>query len=503
MINADYATLESLYLPIRTIKGKVECYERSTAPAAINVNADDNLKSIEITKEHEQGKFFGFGISQKAVIEILGRGFELGAADTFRVSFNAHSKQPYYSTLPPFFLDNVTKDEVTGDLKITAYDVLYSASAHTVEELELVAPFSLLTVIEACAALIGASGVNIDGVYDGAFRLGTTFSIINANENYSIRALLDAIAEVSQTIYFIDVNNNLTFKSLNSKMGYSFSIDKAKYFELKKEETITLSNLAHITELGENYEMGTGEGATQYLRENPFLEPLAGAKIGTLFEEGLDALQATNNAITPYNIKWRGSFLLEIGDCIEIIQKDDTAITAFYLNDTINYNGAFTSSMQYTYQEQEKENTVATTLGEALNLTRARVDKVNKKIELLAAEVKESGDYYETLIEQIPEEVKITVKQELKEEGAEKVITNTGYTFDEEGLTIEKSGSDIKTTISEDGMQVFKQEEEVLTANNEGVKATDLHARTYIWIGANSRLEDYGYGRTGCFYVGG
>ncbi|MBE6782978.1 MAG: hypothetical protein E7536_03085 [Ruminococcaceae bacterium] len=64
-------------------------------------------------------------------------------------------------------------------------------------------------------------------------------------------------------------------------------------------------------------------------------------------------------------------------------------------------------------------------------------------------------------------------------------------------------GKEIKTQITEDGMTVYKNDEEVLVANNEGVKAEDLHATTYLIIGTNSRFEDYGNGRTGCFWIGG
>ena len=51
-------------------------------------------------------------------------------------------------------------------------------------------------------------------------------------------------------------------------------------------------------------------------------------------------------------------------------------------------------------------------------------------------------------------------------------------------------------------MKVKKNDEEVLTANNEGVKAIDLHATTFLIIGEYSRLEDFGGNRTGCFWIG-
>lgn len=55
-------------------------------------------------------------------------------------------------------------------------------------------------------------------------------------------------------------------------------------------------------------------------------------------------------------------------------------------------------------------------------------------------------------------------------------------------------------------MYVTRSEEEILTANNEGVNAINLTARQYLIIGKNSRIEDYTNGtdgnRTACFYIG-
>jgi hypothetical protein len=100
------------------------------------------------------------------------------------------------------------------------------------------------------------------------------------------------------------------------------------------------------------------------------------------------------------------------------------------------------------------------------------------------------------------EDLTIAIQKELSTNGAEKVITSTGFRFDEEGLTIDKSGSELHTQITEDGMTVYRNDVEMLVANNVGVNATNLHATTYLIIGGNSRFEDYGSGRTGCFWIG-
>ncbi len=100
------------------------------------------------------------------------------------------------------------------------------------------------------------------------------------------------------------------------------------------------------------------------------------------------------------------------------------------------------------------------------------------------------------------EDVQLQIKKEL-ENGTNKVKTTTGFTFNEEGLTVNKDDSEMKTQITEDGMKVYKNDDEMLTANNTGVKAVNLHASTYLIIGNNSRFEDMGNNRTACFWIGG
>lgn len=103
------------------------------------------------------------------------------------------------------------------------------------------------------------------------------------------------------------------------------------------------------------------------------------------------------------------------------------------------------------------------------------------------------------------EAVRVEIEKEISD-GVDRVVTKTGYVFDEDGLLISKEGEEIKNKLDNTGMYVKKQNEEILTANKDGVKATDLHAKTFLIIGAGngrSRFEDYGADRTACFWIGG
>ena len=101
-------------------------------------------------------------------------------------------------------------------------------------------------------------------------------------------------------------------------------------------------------------------------------------------------------------------------------------------------------------------------------------------------------------------DVKLEIQKEMSK-GANKVSTSTGFTFDENGLNVSKSDSEMRTQITEDGMKIYKNDDIMLTANNQGVDAKNLHATTYLIIGGNSRMEDFienGSKRTAIFWIG-
>lgn len=109
------------------------------------------------------------------------------------------------------------------------------------------------------------------------------------------------------------------------------------------------------------------------------------------------------------------------------------------------------------------------------------------------------------------DQVNIAIQQMLNQydkdnpDSVEQVETTTGYRFDADGLSISKSGEEMTNLIDNTGMYVQRNGDNILAANDIGVEALNLHAKTYLIIGADggrSRLEDYGVDRTGVFWVG-
>ena len=92
--------------------------------------------------------------------------------------------------------------------------------------------------------------------------------------------------------------------------------------------------------------------------------------------------------------------------------------------------------------------------------------------------------------------------ESMRQNGTGKVKTNVGYTFDDKGLQITRSDSDMANLLDHTGMYVRRNGQTLLQANNQGVQARDVSVGNYLIIGDNARIEDYSGDRTACFYIG-
>lgn len=526
--------------PVRQITAKAELYNGS-ALTNIFWHAD-YLKSFDVERVGE-GKFFGYGICQKANIKLIdvNRIFNITTANSFKCYLGANAD--YITPFPIFYVTEVNRDENTGELSVTAYDALNKAAAHTVGEVDIPTAtedsegYNIYTIALACANHLGIAAIELVNVGDDSFN---TFYDEGANLDgaESIREVFNAIAEATQTIYYLNAAGALVFKRLDKDGEAAAALTKDVYFTLDSKTNRRLSTITSATELGDNVTASIDAiGSTQYVRDNPFWE--LREDIAEILEAAIDAIGGLT--INQFNCSWRGNYLVEIGDKLALTTKDGGTVYSYLLNDKVSYNGGYSQVTEWSYEDNEEETASnANTLGEVLKQTFAKVDKANKQIDIVASEAaankeaiaaiqvntdsinstvqnmeKNTTDALEgvttdlaTLTNRVnatmtSEEVKLEVQSQLEENGTTKVITSTGFTFDEVGLTVSKENSEMSTTITEDGMTVYKDNEEMLVANNQGVNAVNLHATTYLIIGTNSRLEDYDGSRTGCFWIGG
>lgn len=531
MINTDVIYSNMIDSPVRKFTGRVELYEGSTL--TLTCGCHDHLKDFSIERLGEDGKFFGFGICQKMNVHLIDKNREIFPQAGMIVEVVFGIEEDYMYPFPKFYITETHRDEKTNELSITAYDSLYAATAFFYSELELQAPYTLKILAAVIAAHLGLP-LNIDSAVEDRFaRVYPRGGNFEGDEN--LRTVLNAIAEATQTVFYVNHDWELTFKQLDRDGDAVLDITKDKYFALDSGANRRLQRITSTTELGDNVTAATTMmGSTQYIRDNPLLE--GREDIATILNTAIAGIG--NMTINTFDCDWRGNFLLEIGDKFNLTTKDGGVVHSYLLNDTLIYDGVLSQHSLWNYTDNSMETAAnPTSLGDALNHTFARVDKIDKRIDLVASESTATSEkisqltlttdeinasvsslqsnvnmnmenvnrqfdevYNELTSKMTSEEAELLISQRLST-GLSSITTTTGFTFNADGLTVSKSNSSITTQITEDGMRVYRNADEVLRADNEGVIAEDLHATTYLMIGLNSRFEDYNDTRTACFWV--
>ena len=573
--------------PVRKIDLDVALYDGATF--VVRLEPDTALQELTIERVGEDSKFFGFGICQKINVKAIDVDKELDITTNYRLKIRytyAPDPNSYISQQigPDFYVTRVIRDELTNALSITAYDRLYWASNHTVSELGERTNFTLSSYATSCAGLIGVSSVEFRNIEPSDPSLIHTYAQANFTGTESIRDALDDIAEATQSIYWLNSQNELVFSRPNRDGLADLTINKSNYIDLDSSDNRRLSTIAHVTALGDNISATTGQtGTTQYIRDNAFWSLVDGTTLGGYLDEAIEAVG--NMTINQFDCSWRGDIRMEPGDKINLINKENETVTSYLFDDILTYSGILSQESAWSYNEDTTESaTNSSSLGEVLKNTAATVDKVNQEITLVVKQTQQIssqvtqvtksmdqlegqvGDLAETtggfkgqindmqtevdnavqtvttvqsqmsqlqlnvdgisakvydnqtniddmgvVISEINQkvdagisatDVEIMIKESLYD-GVQEVTTETGYTFDKDGLTISKSDSDLSTQITENGLTINRKNDTVLTVNDVGVEARNLHATTYLIIGLNSRFEDYNNKtRTGCFWIG-
>ena len=144
--------------------------------------------------------------------------------------------------------------------------------------------------------------------------------------------------------------------------------------------------------------------------------------------------------------------------------------------------------------------------------TQGRVTSLELDLEGIRSRVSQQQSLTEgvqrslTTLEQSANDVSIHV-QKILDNGVDGIKTGMGYTFDDNGIHIDREGSGIENKLDHTGMYVSKSGENVLQATADGVKAIDITVKNYLIVGSHARFEDYTDGlsrnRTACFYLEG
>ena len=419
---------------------EISCYIEMNLEDTYEILRKEQIYNWKIERNAEDSKFFGTGVCQKMTLETIMTNFSSQVRTINPVS----GVSGFTFSTPLFYITEVIQDEVANKITYTAYDGLYFATLHKIKEANLPSTYTIKELAEKAVALIPElSGVDTSS-------LNLPFTSANLSGEETCREIFDDIAEATQTNYYVNSENILCFKRMNTIV--SVNVPKTAYFEATTGAVYVLKTIMSVTELGDNASSTatgspdvSGIEVTQYVRENCFYTQLKDTQIKNALQYAIN--NVGNSYLYEYSIKWRGITATEPFDIISFANKDGLYVEAVLFNDTISYNGGLIEQSSWSYKAQD-ETEESSGIGERINNTFARVNKVDNTVKIHAGLI-----------------------NNLQEEYAELNVTVDGI-----NTKVQKNTGDISTlnqTATEINTQVQKNTGDISTLNQT---ATELRS---------------------------
>ena len=419
---------------------EISCYIEMNLEDSYEILRNKQIYNWKIERNAEDSKFFGTGVCQKMTLETIMTNFSSQVRTINPVS----GVSGFTFSTPLFYITEVIQDEVANKITYTGYDGLYFATQHKIKEANLPSTYTIKELAEKAVALIPElSGVDTSS-------LNLPFTSANLSGEETCREIFDDIAEATQTNYYVNSENILCFKRMNTIV--SVNVPKTAYFEATTGAAYVLKTIMSVTELGDNASATatgspdvSGIEVTQYVRENCFYTQLKDTQLKNALQYAIN--NVGNSYLYEYSIKWRGITATEPFDIISFANRDGVYVETVLFNDTISYNGGLVEQSSWSYKAQD-ETEESSGIGERINNTFARVNKVDNTVKIHAGLI-----------------------NNLQEEYAELNVTVDGI-----NTKVQKNSGDISTlnqTATEINTQVQKNTGDISTLNQT---ATELRS---------------------------
>ena len=278
-----------------------------------------------------------------------------------------------------YYVDGAVRNAYT--VEVVGTDVIaHTLAQYTAADVTIATPCTL----QQYAAAIAAKG-GVTAAFDAGLCNNLTYTATNTPNLAGTEKLPDLLAQIAQATgsgCFADASGNLRFRALTGAAVKTISGDT--YFDFSVSGQKAIAKITSATDANDNVSAGTDDGLNLVLRDNAFL--VNRDDLGAC----LDALLAQLNGlgVASYTLDWRGDPALEPGDLVSVSLDDaSNPITIPYLGESVTYAGGFNATATFDLPDAENPEAAPSSLGEALNQTRIRVDKAEKRIESLVQEI--------------------------------------------------------------------------------------------------------------------
>lgn len=431
-------------------------------------------RSIDIEIMNTEGQYSDYSFTNAKIELHLMYHMESGTADI---------QMGFFTVLTPETPGNI--------ITITANDDMYLADKEYDTSLSYPATLSEIYT-DAC----DRCGIH----YESDSFLNNDYEVLAKPSGYTYRQIIGMVAMIAGGNARINRSGNMEILTYNFNDPADHEFDE--WFELSvSTDDITITGVcAKASEVvdGEiitNKILSGEDGYVIYLNDNPMIE----GKEATVVESLHDVF--VGKTIRQFSGEHTAYPLAEFMDTAKIIDRNGN--TYFSVITDIDFTFFSSTNFSNSASSEMRVNSTFDATKDAIKLVEAerneRIAQITKTEEGLRFDVAQLSQ--QVAMTMTADQVRIAISEAVGDINS--VTTETGYTFDKDGLRIKKNGEEIENLLDNTGMYVNRDDENILTANNEGVSAINVSIRKYLIIGKNSRLEDYESTRTACFWIGG
>lgn len=428
------------------------------------------------------------------------------------------------------------KQEDTNSYKIICYDkMLYSMKDY--EALPITYPITIKNYLSAICIKIGLTFANSSDTfanYDKEIPNELYLSNDGTPLGYTFRDVLDELAQVTASTICINNNDELEIRYITNTND-TIDEEYLKNINVNFGEQYGPINTIVLSRSG-------GSDNIYYpttLPENPIEIKISDNQImnGNDRSDYLVDIYNVLNGLTYYTNDFASTGICYYDLCDRYnISIGSNTYSCIMLNDEVKRTKGLIENIHTELPEKSvTDYKKSDTTDRKINQAYIIVNKQNQTIEALTSTVqtidtRENNNYQQLLSKfddytptsdfidlensvtqlQTDTYTKTEINTKLTDGSVTMVSTTTG-TFDENGLTIEKTNAKTKGRFNEVGMEIMdatgSSEEELLFAgydnnlNETIVRTKNINVTKYLSIGTHSRIEDY-EGGTGIFYVG-
>ena len=428
------------------------------------------------------------------------------------------------------------KQEDTNSYKIICYDkMLYSMVDYV--NIGVTYPITIRNYISAICTHLGLTFANSSDTfanYDKEIPNELYLSSDGTSLDYTFRDVLDELAEVTASTICINDDDELEIRYITSTND-TIDEEYLKDINVNFGEKFGPVNVIVLNR-------SAGSDNVYYptvLPQSPYELKISDNQImnGNNRSDFLPDIYTVLNGLEYYTNDFTSTGICYYDLCDRYnVTIGENTYSCVMFNDEVNVTQGLEEHI-YTDlpEETETDYKKADTTDRKINQAYIIVNKQNQQIEAVTSTVstidmRENNNYQELLSKfddympvsdfvdlensvtqlQTDTYTKTEVNTKLTDGSVTMVSTTTG-TFDENGLTIEKTNAKTKGRFNEIGMKIMdatgSSDTELLfagydeTLNESVVRSKNINVSKYLSIGTKSRIEDYESG-TGIFYIG-